>query len=150
MDIVHIMELRKPSMAQVIAFPREDRRPTVLVVDDAPAIRGFLCDHLNESGFQCLAVGSGDEAVDLFEQGALVDLVFSDVQLAGSMTGFGLARWVTENRPAVPVLLASGDLGKACAQQELWGAEIMPKPYDFDSVVRRIHAAIETRIRRTA
>jgi len=147
MDIVHIME---PAMAQVIAFPREDRRPTVLVVDDAPAIRGFLCDHLNESGYQCLAVGSGEEAMDLFERGAQIDLVFSDVQLAGSMTGFGLARWVTENRPAVPVLLASGDLGKTCAQQELWGAEIMPKPYDFDSVVRRIHAAIETRIRRTA
>jgi len=86
----------------------------------------------------------------LVERGAMIDLVFSDVQLEGSMTGFGLARWVTENRPAVPVLLASGDLGKACAQQELWGAEIMPKPYDFDSVVRRIHAAIETRIRRTA
>ena len=67
-----------------------------------------------------------------------------------AMTGFGLAHWMMENRPAVPVLLASGDFGKARAQQELWGAEIMPKPYDFDSVVRRIHAAIETRMRRTA
>ena len=149
MDIVHIMEPRN-LMAQVISFPREDRRHTVLVVDDAPAIRGFLCDHLNESGFHCLAVGSGDEAADLFERGAAIDLVFSDVQLAGSMTGFGLAHWLMENRPAVPGLLASGDLGKTRAQQELWGAEIMPKPYDFDAVVRRIHAAIETRIRRTA
>lgn len=137
-------------MAQVIAFPREDRRRTILVVDDAPAIRGFLCDHLNESGFHCLAAGSADEAIDLFEQGGAIDLVFSDVQLAGSMTGFGLAHWLMENRPGVPVLLASGDLGKTRPHQELWGAEIMPKPYDFDAVVRRIHGAIETRMRRTA
>src|SRR5258708_17248857 len=137
-------------MAKVIAFPHEDRRHTVLVVDDAPAIRGFLCDHLNESGFHGLAVARGDEAVKLFDQGPAIDLVFSDVQMAGSLTGFGLARWMMENRPGVPVLLASGDLGKARAQQELWGAEIMPKPYDFDSVVRRIHAAIEGRVRRTA
>jgi DNA-binding response OmpR family regulator len=137
-------------MAQVIAFPREDRRSTILIVDDAPAIRGFLCDHLHECGFHCLAVASGEEAVKLFQQDIIIDLVFSDVQMAGSLTGFGLARWVMENKPAVPVLLASGDFGQAHVQQELWGAEIMPKPYDFDSVVRRIHAAIQTRIRRTA
>jgi DNA-binding response OmpR family regulator len=128
-------------MAQVISFPRE-RRPTVLIVDDAPAIRGFLCDHLNESGFQCLSTGSGEEAIRLLAHGSAIDLVFADVQMAGSLDGFGLARWVKENRPEVPVLLASGNLGKARLHEELWGAQIMPKPYDFDLVVRRIHAAI--------
>jgi len=137
-------------MAEVIAFPREDRRHTILIVDDAPAIRGFLCDHLNESGFYCLAVASGEEAVRLFEQGTAIDLVFSDVQMAGALDGFGLARWVSENRAGMPVLLASGDLGKAKARPELWGAEIMPKPYDLDSVVRRIHAAIQGTVRRSA
>jgi DNA-binding response OmpR family regulator len=137
-------------MAKVIAFPREDFRHTVLVVDDEPAIRGFLCDHLSECGFHCLTAGSGDEAVILFEQGAVIDLVFSDVQTTGSLSGFGLARWVLENQPHVPVLLASGDLGKTGAQHELWGAEIMPKPYDFNAVVRRIHAALKERVRRTA
>src|SRR5690348_1107038 len=129
-------------MAQLLSFPREGRRQTVLVVDDAPAIRGFLCDHLTECGFQCMAAASAGDAIQLLEQGPPVDLVFSDVQTAGSLTGFALARWMKENRPAVPVLLASGDLGKAQPQQELWGADIMPKPYDFDTVVRRIHAAI--------
>ncbi|HET7084613.1 MAG TPA: response regulator [Rhizomicrobium sp.] len=137
-------------MARVISFPRDGRRETVLIVDDAPAIRGFLCDHLNECGFHCLCVASGEEAVTLFEQGTVIDLVFSDVQTAGSLTGFGLARWMQQHRPTVPVLLASGDLGKAQPQEELWGAEIMPKPYDFDSVVRRIGLAISGKLRRSA
>ncbi len=129
-------------MAEVIAFPREDRHHTVLIVDDEPAIRGFLYDYLSESGFRALAVSSGDEAARLLASGAVIDLVFSDVQMPGTLDGYGLARWVMDHRPGLPVLLASGDLGKANAVQELCGAEILPKPYDFQFVVAKMHAAL--------
>jgi DNA-binding NtrC family response regulator len=138
-------------VAKIIAFPKdEQRRHTVLVVDDEPAIRGFLYDYLSEAGFIPLAVESADEAVKLLENGHAVDLVFSDVRMPGSMDGFGLARWVMANRPGLPVLLASGDLGKTNAVRELVGAEILPKPYDFDLVVRKMHAALDGRARARA
>ena len=131
-------------MALVIAFPFEDqRRHTVLIVDDEPAIRGFLYDYLSECGFNPVAVESGDAAVKLLESGQTIDLVFSDVRMPGTLDGFGLARWVMEHRPGLPVLLASGDLGKTNAMRELVGAEILPKPYDFDMVVRKMHAALK-------
>ena len=130
-------------MADVIAFRHENqRRHTILIVDDEPAIRGILYDYLSECGFNPLAVESADEAVKLLEKGHVVDLVFSDVRMPGTMDGFGLARWVMANRPGLPVLLASGDLGKTNAVRELVGAEILPKPYDFDLVVRKMHAAL--------
>ncbi len=132
-------------MAEVIAFPREEHRHTVLIVDDEPAIRGFLYDYLSESGFRPLTVASGDEAARLLESGAAIDLVFSDVKMPGHLDGYDLARWVMNHRPGLPVLLASGDLGKANALQELCGAEILPKPYDFQLVVKRMHAALESR-----
>ncbi|HYS45748.1 MAG TPA: response regulator, partial [Rhizomicrobium sp.] len=118
------------------------RHHTVLIVDDEPAIRGFLYDYLSESGFRALAVSSGDEAARLLASGAVIDLVFSDVQMPGTLDGYGLARWVMDHRPGLPVLLASGDLGKANAVQELCGAEILPKPYDFQFVVAKMHAAL--------
>jgi len=131
-------------VALVIAFPFEDqRRHTVLIVDDEPAIRGFLYDYLSECGFNPVAVESGDAAVKLLESGQTIDLVFSDVRMPGTLDGFGLARWVMEHRPGLPVLLASGDLGKTNAMRELVGAEILPKPYDFDMVVRKMHAALK-------
>jgi len=130
-------------MAQIIAFPYDEPRPpVVLIVDDEPAIRGFLYDYLSECGFNPLAVESGDDAVRLLEKGHAVDLIFSDVRMPGTIDGFALARWVMEHRPGLPVLLASGDLGKTNAVRELTGAEILPKPYDFDVVVRRMHAAL--------
>ncbi|HWU54646.1 MAG TPA: response regulator, partial [Rhizomicrobium sp.] len=114
---------------------------------DEPAIRGFLYDHLSQCGFNPLTVASGDEAVALLEKEISVDLVFSDVRMPGTLDGFGLARWVRDHRPGLPVLLASGDLGKV--SRELV-AEIVPKPYDFDVVVRKMHAALDRRARCSA
>jgi DNA-binding NtrC family response regulator len=142
-------------MADIIAFRHEDwpdenrRRYTVLIVDDEPVIRGFLYDYLSESGFNPLTVASGDEAVELLQKEISVDLVFSDVRMPGTLDGFGLAQWVMEHRPGLPVILASGDLGKVNATRELV-AEIVPKPYDFDMVVRKMHAALDHRARCSA
>jgi DNA-binding NtrC family response regulator len=135
-------------VADIIAFPQDDQRKhTVLIVDDEPAIRGFLYDYLSECGFNPLAVESADDAIKLLENGYAIDLVFSDVRMPGTMDGYGLARWVMTNRPGLPVLLASGDLGKTNAVRELVGAEILPKPYDFDLVVRKMHAVLNDRAR---
>jgi DNA-binding NtrC family response regulator len=132
-------------MANIIAFPQEDRQPqTVLIVDDEPAIRGFLYDYLSQCGFNPLTAASGDEAIELLEKDITIDLVFSDVRMPGKLDGFGLAHWVMEHRPGLPVLLASGDLGKVNATRELV-AEIVAKPYDFDMVVRKMHAALDHR-----
>ena len=140
-------------MADIVAFPQDGfdgSRRTILIVDDEPVIRGFLCDYLSQAGFQAVAVGSGDDAAELLDKGALIDLVFSDVRMPGRLDGFGLARWIREHRPDLPVLLASGELGKNGVPADLWGAEIMPKPYDFQLVMRRMLAALENRGRRSA
>ena len=138
-------------MAEIIAFPQEDQqRPTVLIVDDEAVIRGFLYDYLSECGFNVLTVESGDEAVRALENNSAIDLVFSDVRMPGHIDGFGLARWVLAHKPGLPILLTSGDLGKINATRELAGIEIVPKPYDFDMVARKIHAALNGCARRRA
>ena len=134
-------------MADIIAFPHEGLHCyTILIVDDEPAIRGFLYDYLLQCGFNPLTAASGDEAVEMLEKEISVDLVFSDVRMPGTLDGYGLARWVMEHRPGLPVLLASGDLGRINATRELV-TEIVPKPYDFDMVVRKMHAALDHRAR---
>ena len=78
----------------------------------------------------------------LQDPGCIVDLVFSDVRMPGAIDGIGLSRWIFENRPNVPVILASGEVGKATAIQDLCGAETMTKPFDFSTLTSTIHAAI--------
>ena len=130
-------------MAEVIPFPVDyHQRYTVLVVDDEPAIRGVLCEFLSEFGLNPLSAENADQAMEIIKNRADLDLVFSDVRMPGHMDGCGLARWILENRPALPVILATGDLGKANAAAGLTGIETFAKPYDFDAAVKKIRDTI--------
>ena len=85
-------------MADIIAFPHEGlHRYTILIVDDEPAIRGFLYDYLSQCGFNPLTAASGDEAVAMLKKEISVDLVFSDVRMPGGMDGCAMARWILQN-----------------------------------------------------
>ena len=123
----------------------QDSQPVVLVVDDEPAIRAFVCEYLRENGFHTLGVGSADRAIHLLEHGQAADLVFSDVRMPGERDGYGLARWIAENRPNIPVILTTGDIGKENAAALLCHTEMLGKPYELDMAVARIRTTIERR-----
>jgi CheY-like chemotaxis protein len=138
-------------MADIVAFPAEaEPRHVVLVVDDEPAIRAVLCEYLRDCGFHPLSAANGEEAVRLIERRVAIDLVFSDVRMPGAIDGYGLARWILDNRPDLPVLLVTGDLGKANAAAELCGAETLAKPYDFEVLARKIRETLAGRRVRSA
>jgi DNA-binding NtrC family response regulator len=134
-------------VADIIPFPVEaaQQHHTVLVVDDEPAIRGVVCEFLRDCGLNPVAAEDADQAVALIERGLAVDLVFSDVRMPGKLDGYGLARWILENRPEIPVILVTGDLGKANAAAGLSGVETFAKPYDFDAAVKKIRDTIQRR-----
>ena len=133
-------------MAEIVPFPAESTPShTVLVVDDEPAIRGVVCEFLKVCGLTPNAAVNAVCAIALIEQGTAIDLVFSDVRMPGSMDGYGLARWILENHPDLPVILATGDLGKANAAAGLSGVETFAKPYDFDAAVKKIRDTIHRR-----
>ena len=133
-------------MADIVPFPVElTERHVVLVVDDEPVIRTVLSEFLRDCGLHSVAVESGDEAFRLLRLGVAIDIVFSDVRMPGDVDGYGLARWIMENRPEIPVILVTGDLGKANAAIELCGAEVLAKPYEFDAAVKTIRKTLKRR-----
>ncbi len=119
-------------------------RPVVLVVDDEAAIRAFVCEYLRDCGFHTLGVESADNAIRLLNLGLAADLVFSDVRMPGEHDGYGLVRWIAQNRPQLPVILTTGDVGKENAAAMLChaGIEVLPKPYELDSAAARIRQTI--------
>jgi len=72
-------------MAQLITFPRKDkRRHTILMVDHDPVVRELLCSALNEAGFNAFAIPSADEAARMLDRGIFsIDLVFCDADVPG-------------------------------------------------------------------
>jgi DNA-binding NtrC family response regulator len=127
-----------------VDFARKRDQYTVLVVDDEHLMRGVLKEILRDSGFHVVAVQSAEEAVWCLSKLFHIDVVFSDIKML-DIDGFALARWVRENMPHTPVILASGDGGNTNIAHDLCGAQFIRKPYDFDHIVYQIR---ETAARR--
>jgi CheY-like chemotaxis protein len=135
------------SMEQIALPDPQERMPTILVVDDEALIRMAISDYLQECGFKVLEASNAAEALAMIESNqSTLDLVFSDIRMPGEMDGFGLSKWIRENKPGLPVILTSGDKKKSDAAHELCTKEpFLTKPYDVHIVVGHIRSAIEAR-----
>jgi CheY-like chemotaxis protein len=106
---------------------------TVLVVDDEPMIRYATVDALEQAGYEVVEAGNADEALMLLKQKP-VDVVFTDINMPGSMDGLGLVSHVREMAPATRVIVTSGHvrLGRFDLAS---GVAFLPKPYRYDALL---------------
>lgn len=104
---------------------------TVLVVEDEVIIRFVVADYLRDCGFRVIEAASADEAMRLLETDKIeVDIVFSDIQMPGSIDGMGLARWIRTHFPTIKVVLTSGNVRTAELAEDLCHLQpIEQKPY---------------------
>jgi CheY-like chemotaxis protein len=82
--------------------------PTILVVEDEILVRTVIAAYLRDCGFDVVEAGNADEAVRVLEAGIRIDIVFSDVNMPGSLDGFGPAQWLRRERPRLKIILTSG------------------------------------------
>jgi CheY-like chemotaxis protein len=87
----------------------EERPSCVLVVEDEALIRIFISQELRDSGFTVIEATTADEALRVLKNGVLVDVVFTDVQMPGTLNGLALAAIVAEQFE-MPVIITSGHL----------------------------------------
>ena len=116
-----------------------DKRITVLVIDDEPAILRLVSLALQDSGMGVLAAPDGETASDLLES-QQPDLIVSDVRLPG-MDGLEIARRVKRN-PAlstIPVLLISA-FGEPQGHQ---ADAFLAKPFDIEHLVDRMNQLLD-------
>ena len=92
-----------------------------LLVDDSPFFRNLLSPLLSVAGWKVTAVDSADEALAIREQGALFDVIISDIEMPG-MDGFAFAeevrsdpRWQTVPMVALSASAGEKDLEKGRA-----------------------------------
>jgi len=122
---------------------------TVLVVDDEVLIRMTISQYLRDCGYRVIEAVSADEAMlVLRSEDLLVDIVFSDIEMPGSMDGFGLAQWIRSNNPDVDVVLAGTPASAAAKAGDLCqSGPHLAKPYDPQLVHDRIKRLLANRKR---
>jgi CheY-like chemotaxis protein len=116
---------------------------TLLIAEDDIAIRTPMADFLRDAGYDVMEAGSADEAVAIFESGAPIALLFSDVRMPGSMDGCELARKVRSQWPDTHVLLTSGYSSAWSQAADETSSRFLPKPYRPLSLLGEIISLIE-------
>ena len=112
-------------------------RAVVLIVEDEPLVRMMVIELFEDEGFEVLEAANADQALGIFGERGDVALLFTDVEMPGSIDGYALARWVHDNRPTVKTMIVSGRaLPRAGDVPE--GAAFVGKPYDHGDVMRRV------------
>jgi DNA-binding NtrC family response regulator len=127
--------------ARTSAIEEAHRQRVILVVDDEIMVRTPVAEFLREAGYKVIEAANAAEAVAVFVAGIAVDLVFSDIRMPGRMDGVGLARWIFEHRPDLPVLLTSSGGPPPSATEA--PAPFLPKPFRLAAAALRIAALLD-------
>ncbi len=116
----------------------------VLVVEDEPLICLDTADALERQGFEVATALSGEDALRRLCDGLPIDILFTDMNLAGLMDGATLAAHARALLPALVVVYTSGSMN--AVPHGVPGSVFVPKPYRPDRVglmlsrMARIHA----------
>jgi signal transduction histidine kinase len=105
---------------------------SVLFVEDDALVREAVAPALTQSGFDVLIAESGDAALAMLENGAMPDVIFSDIVMPGKISGIDLAGIVKQRFPDLPVVLATGYTDQ---QVSIPGVQVLGKPYAIEKVV---------------
>ena len=118
----------------------------ILIVEDEPLVRELEADILLGGGFRLLEAATADEAFEILRGGAEVQLIFTDVDMPGSINGFEFARLVQQGWPEVAILVSSGKMrpGPGDLPER---AKFIPKPYRPAQLVQEIRDALGMRTR---
>ncbi|WP_054004976.1 response regulator [Cypionkella psychrotolerans] len=103
-------------------------RAVVLVVDDSALIRMGAVDLVQSAGYESLEAQDADEAIRILESRDDIDLVFTDVQMPGTMDGIKLAHYIRNRWPPVKLIVASGQAILDESSLPL-GSRYFAKPY---------------------
>jgi two-component system, response regulator PdtaR len=115
-----------------------NRKSAILVVEDEPLIRLWVADVLEENGFSVMAAENADAALRVLECRPDVKLVFTDVQMPGSVNGLELAREVHVRWPHVLLVLTSGRERPMRAEIPD-GGRFVTKPYSAEELLGHVN-----------
>jgi two-component system, response regulator PdtaR len=106
--------------------------PTVLVVEDEAIIRDMVAEELEDAGFTVVIAVNADHAISILENRLDIHLVFTDIDMPGSMDGLKLAAAIRDRWPPIHIIITTG---KARPLEIPANALFIPKPYLGNNVV---------------
>src|SRR5688500_19215978 len=106
----------------------------VLVVEDEMVLRMRAVDIVEDAGFTAVEAISADEALSILESRADISLLFSDIQMPGTIDGLKLAHAVHDRWPSIKIILVSGQVKPPVSEQPT-DSQFFGKPLDVKQII---------------
>jgi PAS domain S-box-containing protein len=119
-----------------ILFSRNNE--TVLVVEDNPDVRETTLQRVEGLGYVVEEAPNGPQAITILGKRPDIALVFSDVVMAGGMSGYDVGRWVKEHKPEIKVLLTSGFAPEIAQTWQEGEFQVLRKPFSRAELARAL------------
>jgi CheY-like chemotaxis protein len=115
----------------------------VLVAEDEELVRLVIVDALEDAGFEVFEAEHAEAALGVLQiHSARIHVLFTDIQMPGTIDGLALAHHTAKNWPKIALLLTSGR--PRPRQRSLpEGSRFLGKPYRHDHVIRHLRELAE-------
>jgi CheY-like chemotaxis protein len=117
----------------------------VLVIEDDPEVQALIDEALCDGGYEPALASSGEEAVTLLK-GRLTNyrVLVTDINLAGKINGWEVARAAREIDPDFPVVYMTGAAADQWAVQGVPNSVLLAKPFAPAQLVTAISNLLNT------
>jgi CheY-like chemotaxis protein len=112
-------------------------RPVVLIVEDEFLIRMNAVEMVSAAGFDVVEAENSEEAILILERRIDITVVFTDINMPGSMDGLNLAAAVRGRWPPIKIVATSG-LRNVGIDDLPSGSRFLPKPYSRSQIVETL------------
>lgn len=113
------------------------RDPVILIVEDEFLLRLDSAETIEHAGFEVIQAANADEAIAILTARPDIHVVFTDIQMPGSMDGLKLAQFVRDRWPPIKIIATSGHV--VVGDDDLpTGSVFLPKPYRGAELVARL------------
>ena len=119
-----------------MALP-DDPTPVVLVVEDEMVLRMRAVDIVEDAGFVPVEAVSADQAINILESRDDISLLFTDIQMPGSMDGLKLAHAAHSRWPHIKIILVSGQIAVTDADKPD-DSKFFPKPLEVQQMITEL------------
>jgi len=117
---------------------------TVLVVEDDMLVRNYVMTQVTSLGYATLQAANATEALKLIDDGAHIDLLFTDVIMPGPMNGRQLVDEALKRRPSLKTLFTSGYTENTIVHNGRLdpGVQLISKPYGRDQLAQKLRSVL--------
>ena len=113
----------------------------VLVVEDELMLRMRAVDIVEDAGFIPVEAVNADEAIEILESRDDISVLFTDIQMPGSMDGLTLAHLVHARWPHIKIILVSGQIAVPDSDKPE-ASRFFPKPLEIQQMVLELQAMV--------